>query len=393
MLTKTLAIAALAAAPAVATPAVNVYWGSGPTSDRLRDYCDSTGFEYVTLGFVNSSPEQDPSGQRYAGTDFAAHCVAAKYQNPDTGVNSKLLSQCGLISADIRYCQSKGKKVLLSIGGQWNPPKADYAISSPPEGEYFADFIWGAFGPYTSAWKDKPRPFDDFYEGEEEGQEHFVFDGFDFDIEHKFDDQSGYVAMVRRLRALTNLDRSKKYLITAAPECPLSDQWFKMKTIIETSEFDALFVQFYNNAVCEGANNNFDDWAAFLANTASKDAKIFIGLPGSLGAAGSGYLPPSQARALINRYKNKPAFGGVMVWDAYYGSENVNGQPYYEVVHDVACGPPTTTTISTAPTATPTACVQTYTVKGGDNCYDISNKFGFDETTLRRLNPLLNGEC
>src|SRR5690242_7940247 len=102
--------------------------------------------------------------------------------------------------------------------------------------------------------------------------------------------------MVRRLRGLTNLDTSKKYLITAAPECPLVDEYFKMKTIIKECQFDALFVQFYNNPMCAGVdNNNFDAWASYLKTTASKDAKIFLGLPGSNQAAGSGYLPPSQA--------------------------------------------------------------------------------------------------
>lgn len=184
MFTKTLALAALAAAPALATPAVNVYWGQqGTESDRLRTFCDTPGFDYVTVGFVNSSPEHDPSGLKYPGTDFAMHCVGAYYQDAQDR-DSKLLSKCGLIAADVRYCQKKGKKVLLSIGGHVSAT-TDYSISSPPEGEYFADFIWGAFGPYNPSWT-KARPFDDFYGGADEGDEHFVFDGFDFDIEEKF---------------------------------------------------------------------------------------------------------------------------------------------------------------------------------------------------------------
>lgn len=187
MLSRTLAVVAFAVAPTIATtPAVNVYWGQkGTASDRLSTFCDASSFEYVTVGFINKSPEKDPSALRYPGSDFSVHCTnIAKYQDTE-GVDSNLLRKCGQIAADVRYCQKKGKKVLLSIGGEWNPPKTDYSISSPPEGEYFADFIWGAFGPYTENWKDKPRPFDDFFNADE-GEEHFVFDGFDFDIEHKF---------------------------------------------------------------------------------------------------------------------------------------------------------------------------------------------------------------
>ncbi len=192
MLTKTLAAAALAV-PALATtfsPGVNVYWGqSGNATDRLRNYCDGTSFEYVTLGFINNSPEQDPSGLKYPGSDFSTHCISAKYQD-SKNVNSKLLAQCGELAADVRYCQKKGKKMLLSIGGEWNPPTANYTISSGPAGEAFADFVWGAFGPKKATWT-KARPFDDYYGGaDSDADKYFAFDGFDFDIEHKFSEHT-----------------------------------------------------------------------------------------------------------------------------------------------------------------------------------------------------------
>ncbi|KXX82582.1 Endochitinase 2 [Madurella mycetomatis] len=388
MFTKTLALAALAAAPALATPAVNVYWGQrGTESDRLRTFCDTPGFDYVTVGFVNSSPEHDPSGLKYPGTDFARHCMNAYYQDAQHR-DSKLLSKCGRIAADVRYCQKKGKKVLLSIGGHVSST-AEYSISSPPEGEYFADFIWGAFGPYSPSWT-KARPFDDFYGGADEGEEHFVFDGFDFDIEEKFEDQSGYVAMVRRLRALTQMDSSKNYLITAAPECHLGDRWFKMKTIIQECAFDALFIQFYNNNACEGRNNNFDQWVAHLAGTASKDAKIFIGLPGSPDAAGSGYLGPLEARNVLLAHMKKPSFGGVMVWDAYLGShrpQGAGGKRYYEWLHSLIGATPSPTTPSTP---APTACVKEHVIVPGDTCYELANYYGLDLAELIRYNLGVN---
>jgi chitinase len=186
MLSKTLAVAALAVAPALATPAVNVYFGqSGAATDRLRNYCDGTSFEYITIGFINSSPENDPSTLRYPGSDFSTHCIGAKYQDSD-GTNSRLLSQCGELAADVRYCQKQGKKVLLSIGGDGD----QYGISSPPNGEEFADFIWGAFGPKQALWT-KARPFDDYYGGyDSDADKYFSFDGFDFDIEQNFSEHA-----------------------------------------------------------------------------------------------------------------------------------------------------------------------------------------------------------
>lgn len=186
MLTKSLAVAALAALPALATPAVNVYWGqAGGSSDRLRNYCENSHFEYVTVGFINSSPEHDPSNQGYPGTNFALHCSdPATYEN-QYGQKSKLLKRCGQIAADIRFCQKKGKKVLLSIGGEYNKQTADYSISTRQKGIDFADWIWDAFGPKRLG-SSVPRPFDDNYGNADVDGSPFVFDGFDLDIEQKF---------------------------------------------------------------------------------------------------------------------------------------------------------------------------------------------------------------
>lgn len=50
-----------------------------------------------------------------------------------------------------------------------------------------------------------------------------VMDGVDLDIEigsHKY-----YPDFVREMRQLMNTDKSKQYLITAAPQCPFPDKW------------------------------------------------------------------------------------------------------------------------------------------------------------------------
>lgn len=175
MYTKSLALAALAAAPALATPAVNVYFGQSGT-DSLASYCETNSFEYVTVAFVNNSPEQDPSGLNYPGTNFGAHCAAEVYTK--NGKKSNLLSQCTFIAEDIPKCQALGKKVLLSVGGEWNPPTTNYTVSSPAKGVEFAKFLWGSFGPYDPTYPG-PRPFD--FNGN-----HVSVDGFDMDIEKKF---------------------------------------------------------------------------------------------------------------------------------------------------------------------------------------------------------------
>jgi len=175
MQSKILALTALAAAPILAhKPVVNVYFGQTGT-DSLGSYCESNAFEYVTIGFVNNSPEQDKSGLDYPGTNFAAHCAADVYTK--NGKKSQLLSQCTFIADDIPKCQAAGKKVLLSVGGVFNQ-KSNYTVSSAAKGVKFADFLWGSFGPYNPLYNG-PRPFD--FNGK-----HVAVDGFDFDIETKF---------------------------------------------------------------------------------------------------------------------------------------------------------------------------------------------------------------
>jgi chitinase len=135
--------------------------------------------DIVSISFVNLSPEHDPTGE-YAGTNFAGHCGGDYYVKGAT--TSNLIKDCTSIKEDIPYCQAKGVKILLAIGGVYTPGgSSDYSLSSEAKGEEFADFLWKAFGPYNLAsFNDYPRPFDI------NSTHHNCVDGFDFDVEHKF---------------------------------------------------------------------------------------------------------------------------------------------------------------------------------------------------------------
>lgn len=129
----------------------------------------------MTLSFVNQAPENTKSG--YPGTNFAGHCWAGTYKNKDD-VGGDLLSECWSIKEGIPYCQERGVKVLLSIGGVYNEDGGDYKVTTDQKGVDFADFLWSAFGPYDKNWNG-PRPFD-----ANDGSTRPAIDGFDFDIEH-----------------------------------------------------------------------------------------------------------------------------------------------------------------------------------------------------------------
>lgn len=71
-------------------------------------------------------------------------------------------------------------------------------------------------------------------------------------------------------------------IITGAPQCPTSDTYFYMKELIQEAAFDALFIQFYNNPVCDtlssGAGNkfNYDDWESIVEKSSKRDRKSVV---------------------------------------------------------------------------------------------------------------------
>lgn len=143
----------------------------------MGDYCRGGGFEYVTIAFVNESPE---NGNGYPGTNFGGHCAASVYTNPANNQPTELLSGCTFMAADIPVCQQLGIKVLLSVGGVYSPNwGSNYTVSTVAGGEYFATFLWQAFGPPNSSYTG-PRPFDI------SPTQPNTLDGFDFDIEVQF---------------------------------------------------------------------------------------------------------------------------------------------------------------------------------------------------------------
>lgn len=150
----------------------------------------------------------------------------------------------------------------------------------------FADFLWGAFGPVTTAWTTagKPRPFGNA-----------VVDGFDFDIESYIDPAPAdapnyqwqyYSNMINHFKNDLYPSGGKTYYISGAPQCVVPDA--HMADAIANSPFDFIFVQFYNTPSCSsraGINYiagtsatdiTFDAWT----NVASKNpnAKIYLGL-------------------------------------------------------------------------------------------------------------------
>lgn len=236
-------------------------------------------------------------------------------------------------SADIKTCQQLGKTILVSIGGATYSEGGFSSESAAVDG---ANLIWHTFGAPSSD-STAPRPFGDA-----------VVDGFDFDFEATVDNM---VPFANQLRTLMDADTSKKFYLTAAPQCPYPDLY--NEDVLNNVAVDAVWVQFYNNycgvnSFVAGAtlqnNFNFATWDTWAKNV-SKNAnvKVFVGIPANTGAAGSGYMPAASLAPVIEYSKTFSSFGGIMMWDASQAYANTG---FVSSIKDSLLGTFTNTTSS-----------------------------------------------
>lgn len=133
------------------------------------------------------------------------------------------------------------------------------------------------------------------------------------------------------------------FYLTASPQCVVPDA--NLKDVLSATAFDMLFIQYYNTPQCSArrwatanpsykpgatfttAGFTYDAWTTWLAGTPSRNARLYITLPGSDAAASPGnVLTVTQASNLLNAYYCRTSFGGVAVWEATYAAANVAGR-------------------------------------------------------------------
>ncbi|KAJ1964399.1 Chitinase 2 [Dipsacomyces acuminosporus] len=289
---KLLSFAASLAAAVTSTSAFDlnsnsnlvVYWGqsSAGTQKPLADYCRDSSVDAIALAFLYQFPNTK--------LDMSGSC---KSTFPGTQI-----LHCPNIASDIKFCQSQGKIVLLSMGGA----AGSYGFGSDAEGQSYADTVWNMFLGGSSS----QRPFDDA-----------VLDGVDLDIEGG--STAGYAAYIAGLRRHFSANASKRFFITGAPQCPFPDAM--LGPTLNSAWFDMVFVQFYNNfcgldTYPKGFNYaDWDTWAR--TQSVNKNVKIYVGAPGSQTAAGRGYVDATTLGRIVADVRAKyRSFGGVMTWDA-----------------------------------------------------------------------------
>ncbi|AJV66024.1 BMC_2a_G0039110.mRNA.1.CDS.1 [Saccharomyces cerevisiae] len=297
---------------------IAVYWGqnSAGTQESLATYCESSDADIFLLSFLNQFPT--------LGLNFANAC---------SDTFSDGLLHCTQIAEDIETCQSLGKKVLLSLGGA----SGSYLFSDDSQAETFGQTLWDTFGEGTGA---SERPFDSA-----------VVDGFDFDIENN--NEVGYSALATKLRTLF-AEGTKQYYLSAAPQCPYPDA--SVGDLLENADIDFAFIQFYNNYCSVSGQFNWDTWLTYAQTVSpNKNIKLFLGLPGSASAAGSGYISDtSLLESTIADIASSSSFGGIALWDASQAFSNeLNGEPYVEILKNLltSASQTATTTVATSKTS------------------------------------------
>ncbi|KAI0107767.1 glycoside hydrolase superfamily [Nemania sp. FL0031] len=286
-----LAPSALAGFAASGTNNIAVYWGQNSaggatTQGRLQTYCTDNGINIINISFLTAI--KNPS------TNFAS---AGDLCDPIAGTG---LLSCPQIEEDIKYCQSQGKTILLSIGGA---TYTEGGFTDSASAIAAANTVWDLFGTNTAAAN---RPFGSA-----------VVDGFDFDFEST---TQNFVPFASQLRSLMDGDGSKTFYLSAAPQCVYPDA--AMNDMLDGAiAFDWINIQFYNNfcGVINFSNPNawnFNVWDTWAKQTSKNpNVRVFIGVPANTGAGG-GYVDASTLGSIISSTKSDySSFGGIMMWD------------------------------------------------------------------------------
>ncbi|OAQ98019.1 hypothetical protein LLEC1_05039 [Akanthomyces lecanii] len=275
---------------------LTIYWGAEDDNLSLMDVCNDSTYDIVNLAFLAYFNKAGGyPGLEMSGLDGPS---SAQRKAGATG----LKDGSPLVPA-IKKCQANGKLVILSMGGATD--YSDVRLSSDAQGEKVADQVWNLFLGGTG--HKELRPFGDV-----------KLDGVDLDNETN--DSTGYLAMTKRFRANMAKDSSKKYYLTAAPQCPFPDQ---SEPLSVCKLLDYVWVQFYNNGDCNIAQSGFNaavkNWSKGIGS-----AKLFIGGLASGADGDEGYVDSNTFIKALKGVEamNLPNYGGAMLWEAQLSKTN-----------------------------------------------------------------------
>ncbi|KAJ3221654.1 Chitinase 1 [Chytriomyces hyalinus] len=279
-----------------------------PENQRpISYYCDTGLYQYINLAFlnlfgsVNGRPHYEirfGMVQNYTGSMAYVYDGDGKpSSDPETVKNYLRFGQ------DIKYCQSKGVKILVSLGGD----KISNYFFNAGDGELYARTWYNAFLEGKDAAT--PRPFGD----------DVILDGIELDIEKRpndYDDPNPstwtpeMVSLVKNLRKL-----SPKMTLASVPQCVMrlngTDENGGEHIRQNVEDLDYIIIQYYNNPPCSYPYGfNYDAWTKVFKG------KIVIGLAGDhTSSIAGGFLDEGPLQAVYDMVKDSPQFIGFSVYD------------------------------------------------------------------------------
>ncbi|KAG5533842.1 hypothetical protein RHGRI_027892 [Rhododendron griersonianum] len=264
---------------------IGVYVGG---AENLTALCDTGRFAYVNIEFLDVFG----NGQTPSLSLPPPNC------NPAT-------NGCTVISNQIRHCQRKGIKVMLSIGGT----VGDYSLASKADAKNVSLYLWNNYLGGCSP----NRPFGAA-----------VLDGIDFYIKQSFD--LYWDDLARYLHGFSKHGKKKVYL-SAAPGCEYPDS--SLGKALKTGLFDFVWVLYYSNfdlpscMYLGGSTSNLlNSWALWTKSV--KARKFFLGLvvvprPPDTEVIPGGFIPVDVlTNQILPVVKKSRKYGGVMLWNSFF---------------------------------------------------------------------------
>ncbi|KAJ3284183.1 hypothetical protein HDU79_008429, partial [Rhizoclosmatium sp. JEL0117] len=269
-----------------------------PTSQEqkmLRVYCDTGLYDSINLAFLYSFGGGDGSwgidfgyvgpGNPQGNGFFGRYSVGAGgVVSADT--NQTLFAEIG---RDITYCQGKGVKVVMAIGGDQSSP---YKWSTG-DGKRYANLWYNSFLNGTTD-ATAPRPF---------GKA--VLDGLQLDIETT--GQGWIQEIVDFMVTIKKLSPGSIYSIV--PECQsgqVKDQDLNTGPVIQdpSVHLDYIIIQYYNNPTCSYPFGfNYATWKTYFKGP------IALGLASDESSAiTGGFLNPGQLQAVLDMVSSDSQF-------------------------------------------------------------------------------------
>ncbi|GMY23774.1 acidic endochitinase-like [Fagus crenata] len=220
---------------------IAIYWGQNGNEGTLSETCATGNYDFVNIAFLPTFG----NGQTPV-INLAGHCDP--YSNG-----------CTTLSTDIKSCQAKGIKVILSIGGG----AGSYYLTSIEDARQVANYLWNNF----LGGKSSSRPLGD--------------------------------------------------------ACPLPDAWVGDALKTGSFDYVWVqFYNNPPCQYTPGSLGNLEDaWKQWTSDIPA--TKIFLGLPAAPTAAGSGFIPAADLTSkVLPAIKDSHKYGGVMLWSKYHDDQS-----------------------------------------------------------------------